>query len=137
MTMSRKLRISLVVCISVIAAARGVEAQAKRPMALEDLLTAVRVGDPQLSPDGRHVLFVRTTTDLSSGKRNADIWTVPSDGSAPPKPFIESPKGDDSPRFMSDGRIAFISTRDGTPQVYVADAAGTNIKAITHLSAGV
>ncbi len=48
-------------------------AQARRPMALEDLITAVRVSDPQLSPDGRRVLFVRTTTDPASGKRNADI----------------------------------------------------------------
>ena len=105
-------------------------------MALDDLLTAVRVGDPQLSPDGR-VLYVRTTTDLSSGKRNSDIWMVRADGSAAPAPFIASPKSDDSPRFLADGRVAFISTRDGAPQVYVADAGGANIRAVTHLSAGV
>jgi len=106
-------------------------------MALDDLLTAVRVGDPQLSPDGRRVLFVRTTTDLASGKRNADIWTVPADGSAPPRPFIEGPKGDDSPRFLSNDRIAFVSTRDGAPQLYVADGEGKNARAITTLGAGV
>ena len=105
-------------------------------MALDDLLTAVRVGDPQLSPDGR-VLYVRTTTDISSGKRNSDIWMVRADGSVAPAPFIASPKGDDSPRFLADGRVAFISTREGAPQVYVADAGGTNIRAVTHLSAGV
>ena len=105
-------------------------------MALDDLLTAVRVGDPQLSPDGR-VLYVRTTTDISSGKRNSDIWMVRADGSAAPAPFIASPKSDDSPRFLADGRVAFISTRDGAPQVYVADAGGANIRAVTHLSAGV
>jgi enterochelin esterase-like enzyme len=88
-------------------------AQAKRSMALEDLITAVRVGDPQLSPDGRRVLFVRTTTDPTSGARNADIWMVPADGSAPPRPFIESPKSDDSPRFLSNDRVVFASTRDG------------------------
>ena len=112
-------------------------AQAKRPMALDDLLAAVRVGDPQLSPDGRRVLFVRTTTDLASGKRNADIWTVPADGSAPPRPFIEGPKGDDSPRFLSNDRIAFVSTRDGAAQLYVADGEGKNARAITTLGAGV
>lgn len=111
-------------------------AQAKRPMAVEDLLTAVRVGDPQPGPDGR-VLFTRTTTDLSSGKRNSDIWMVAADGSAAPKPFIESPKSDDSPRFLANGRVAFISARDGAPQVYVADADGTKSRAVTHLSAGV
>ena len=111
-------------------------AQGKRPMAVEDLLTAIRVGDPQVSPDGRRVLFTRTTTDLATGKRNADIWMVPSDGSSAAKAFIASPKGDDTPRFLRDGRVAFFSSRDGTPQVYVADAEGGGAKAVTHLAAG-
>jgi len=112
-------------------------AQTRRPMALEDLITAVRVSDPQLSPDGRRVLFVRTTTDSATGKRNADIWVVPADGSAPPRPFIEGPKSDDSPRFLSNDRIVFSSTRDGAPQLYVADGEGKNARAITSLGAGV
>lgn len=80
------------------------EAQTRRPMAVEDLLTAIRVGDPQVSPDGRRVLFTRTTTDLSTGKRNADIWMVPTDGSGESRALIQSPKGDDTPRFLRDGR---------------------------------
>ena len=106
-------------------------------MALEDLITAGRIGDPQLSPDGRRVLFVRTTTDPASGRRNADIWMVPADGSAPPRPFIEGPKSDDSPRFLSNDRVVFVSTRDGAPQLYVADGEGRNARAITTLGAGV
>ena len=52
-----------------------------RPMRLEDLLTAVRVGDPRLSPDGKWVAFVRTATDPGTLKRNEDIfftgtWTM-------------------------------------------------------------
>jgi dipeptidyl aminopeptidase/acylaminoacyl peptidase len=129
--------IGLVLCANTIVPATVVEAQAKRPMALEDLLKAVRIGDPQLSSDHRRVLFVRTTTDLSVGKRNSDIWMVAADGSAPPKPLIKSPKSDDSPRFLPGGRIAFISARHGTPQVYIANADGMNVKAVTHVSAGV
>lgn len=106
-------------------------------MALEDLITAVRVGDPQLSPDGRRVLFVRTTTDPATGRRNADIWMVPADGSAPPRPFIEGPKSDDSPRFLSNDRIVFVSARDGAPQLYVADGEGRNARPVTTLGAGV
>ena len=33
----------------------GARAQTRRPMAVDDLIAAVRVGDPQLSPDGRRV----------------------------------------------------------------------------------
>ena len=128
--------VALSLCVAVCVPSAPVLAQTKRTMTAEDLVTAVRVGDPQLSPDERRVLYVRTTTDLSAGKRNSDIWTVPADGSAPPQPFIESPKGDDTPRFLPNGRVAFISSRDGTPQVYVADADGRNATVLTHLSAG-
>ena len=137
--MTRHLRLeflALVVVGCALAPAAAAHAQAKRPLALDDLLTAVRVGDPQLSADGR-VLYVRTTTDLSSGRRNWDIWTVPADGSSAPAPFIEGPNGDDSPRFLRSGRVVFISTRDGAPQVYLAGAGGRNASAITHVSAGV
>src|SRR5256886_17627069 len=63
-------------------------AEAARPMTIQDLLSAVRVTDPQLSPDGRLVAFVRTTTETTTGQRNADIWVVPADGAAAPKLLI-------------------------------------------------
>lgn len=113
-------------------------AQGRRPMSIDDLLSYVRVADPQLSPDGRRVLFVRTTTAMPAATRNADIWMVPADGSGPPRPFIESAKSDNSPRFIGNGsRVAFISSRDGTPQIYIADTDGKNAKVLTTLSGGV
>ncbi len=113
-------------------------AQGQRPMAIDDLIGAVRVTDPQLSPDGSQVVFVRTTTDVTSGERNADIWSVPADGSGPARELIAGNKTDNTPRFSPDGRsIAFISTRDGAPQVYVADAKGGNVRRVTNLSMGV
>ena len=63
------------------------KAQTGRAMTIDDLITAVRVTDPQLSPDGSRVIFVRTTTDPKTGDRNADIWSVPADGSGPAQAF--------------------------------------------------
>src|SRR5262245_18547690 len=115
----------------------GAEMQALRPMTIDDLITTVRVADPQLSPDGRRAAFVRTTTAVDTGTRNADIWVVAADGSASPSPLVTGDKSETAPRFLPDGRrIAFISTRDGAPQVYVADADG-GVRAITKFPAGV
>jgi dipeptidyl aminopeptidase/acylaminoacyl peptidase len=112
-------------------------ARAERPMSLDDLLTAVRVGDPQVSPDGRQVAFVRTTTDLGTGTRNADVWIVPADGSAPPRPLTRHEKTDNAPRFSPDGKtLAFVSTRSGAPQVYLLDLGGGEPRKLTDLSAG-
>ncbi|HVD93409.1 MAG TPA: S9 family peptidase [Vicinamibacterales bacterium] len=118
--------------------ALAVPAAAERPMTIQDLLTAVRVSDPQLSPDGRLVAFVRTTTDLSAGKRNADIWVVPADGSASPRLLVGGDKSENTPRWDPDGsHIAFISTRDGDPQIYIADASGGNVRQFTKVAGGV
>src|SRR5262249_46237747 len=114
------------------------DAQTKRAMTINDLITTVRIGDPDLSPNGKQVVFTRTTTALDSGRRNADIWTVPADGSEAPKELIGGEKTETSPRLTPDGkRIAFISNRDGVPQVYISGNDGRGIKQVTKLSGGV
>jgi dipeptidyl aminopeptidase/acylaminoacyl peptidase len=111
-------------------------------MTIQDLLVAVRVGDPQLSPDGRTVLYVRTTTDPKTYKRNADIYSSRANAAdaaaALESALIGGDKSENTPRWFADGqRIAFISTRDGDPQIYVSDAFGGNIRKITNISGGV
>jgi Tol biopolymer transport system component len=111
--------------------------QSGRPMTIEDLIVAPRIADPQLSPDGRTVLFVHTSTDGTTGRRNADVHAVPADGSAAPRPLISGERSESTPRWSPDGRlIAFLSNRDGATQIYVADATGNNIRKVTSLHAG-
>ena len=112
-------------------------AAAARPMTIQDLLGAVRVADPQLSPDGKLVAFVRTTTDVATGKRNADIWVVPADGSGAPRLFVGGEKTENTPLWTRDGRLAFLSNRDGEMQIYVADADGKGVRQVTKVAAGV
>ena len=122
--------------VGALAAEPGAQAD-RRAMTTEDLLVAVRIADPQLSPDGRTVAFVRTTTDPASGRRNADLWSVPADGGAA-KELIGGDKSENTPRWSPDGRqLAFISTRDGAAQVFVADAGGGGVHKITDLAIGV
>src|SRR5688500_17145782 len=73
--------------------------QARRAMTVEDLIVAPRIADPQLSPNGRTVLFVRTTTDGKTGQRNADILAVAADGSGEPKELIGGAKSENTPRW--------------------------------------
>jgi dipeptidyl aminopeptidase/acylaminoacyl peptidase len=119
-----------------------IAAQSGRAMTIQDLLLAVRVTDPQLSSDGRTVAFVRTTTDLTAARRNADIWVTPTssaEGLSLSKALVAGEKTENTPRWSPDGRsIAFISTRDGDPQIYLADTPNaTNIRKITNVSGGV
>jgi dipeptidyl aminopeptidase/acylaminoacyl peptidase len=127
----RRLFLSLALC------ALASPAAAERPMTIQDLLAAVRVTDPQLSPDGRQVAFVRTTTDLATGKRNADIWIVPADGSAAPRLAVGGDTTENTPLWTPDGRLAFVSNRGGDMQIYVAAADGSNVTQITKVGNGV
>src|SRR5688500_9708732 len=131
-------------CGSVIAIAGGLtlapggpQAQGRRAMTIEDLIVAPRIAEPQLSPDGRTVLFTHTTTDGKTGRRNTDIHSVAADGSGGPKSLIDGDKSESTPRWSPDGkRIAFLSNRDGATQIYVADADGSDIEKVTNLHAG-
>ena len=55
----------------------GVRSQTPRPMGIVDLLNMPRLTDPQLSPDGRDVLYTRADADWKSGRRVSHIWRAP------------------------------------------------------------
>jgi dipeptidyl aminopeptidase/acylaminoacyl peptidase len=70
------------------------------------------VSDPQWSPDGRRLAFVR----------DDEIWVVEADGSRLVKVISEPGKGR-SPRWSPDGhRLAFLSRRRGWSQIWLIDA---------------
>ena len=47
-----------------------------------DLVSMNRLSDPQVSPDGEHIVYVLRETDLEADKGRTDLWLMPSDGSS-------------------------------------------------------
>lgn len=113
----------------------------KRPMQFEDLQKMRRLGDLTLSPDGRWVMFSVTDVDLSQNRKTSHLWVVPTgEGSRPAeeKPITSSMAGESRGRFSPDGKqVAFISAREGGPQIYLADfdEKSGNLGAATKLTA--
>jgi Tol biopolymer transport system component len=84
-----------------------------------DVFRVQVASDPQISPDGKRVVYVRQSADISSDHRVSNLWVVNFDGSEH-RPLTTGTYNDSSPRWSPDGtRIAFISDRDGKSQVYV------------------
>jgi dipeptidyl aminopeptidase/acylaminoacyl peptidase len=121
-------------------------AAAKRPLTETDLFRFVWVADPQISPDGHRVAFVRVTVNAKKDGYDTALWIAATDGSEPPRPLTAGP-GDDSPRWSPSGRqLAFVrspappadKTGDGEkPQLYLLDVAGGGeARALTDLPGG-
>jgi dipeptidyl aminopeptidase/acylaminoacyl peptidase len=97
--------------------------QAKRPFTFEDMMKLKRVGQPEVSPDGRWVIFTVVDVDLDANTKTPHIWIVPSVGGQ--ERALITTQDADRPRWAPDGRrFAYISTSDGSPQVWIANFDG-------------
>lgn len=111
----------------------------KRPMTVDDLFKFKRVADPQISPDGKHVVYqVTEITDPANNKKHTHLWLTTTDGKSTPRQLTSSGKSDTHPRWSPDGsKILFESNRGGTPQLYVLDLKeGGEAKKLTTISTG-
>jgi dipeptidyl aminopeptidase/acylaminoacyl peptidase len=72
------------------------------------------LGDPQLSPDGRTVLYVRESVDLAGNRVLGEIWAAAAEGEPAPRRLTAPGHRDRAPRWSPDGRrIAFAAARVG------------------------
>ena len=127
----------LIFCLLTLALSIPVFAQTQHPFTFQDMMNLKRVGDPQPSPDGKWVIFSVVDVDLAANTKTPHIWIVPLDhvGTAASavrpgeagQPLSEeriliADQDADRPRWAPDGKhFAFLSTKEGGSQIWIAD----------------
>jgi dipeptidyl aminopeptidase/acylaminoacyl peptidase len=91
------------------------------------------IASPNISPDGKNILFTRGWVDKTSDQSRSNLWIVDIEG----KRVRELTHGnwrDFSPVWSPDGKkIAFLSDRDETTQIHVMWLDTREVAQLTHL----
>ncbi|MFL6763400.1 MAG: LpqB family beta-propeller domain-containing protein [Sphingomicrobium sp.] len=84
-----------------------------------DLFNLEVATDPQISPDGRTVAYVRKSNDIMTDRARSTIWMVDVT-TGQQHPLVAGPGSYFSPRWSKDGtRLAYVAAEGGNPQLYV------------------
>ena len=111
--------------------AAAAEVKKLKPIDVFDLEMAA---SPQISPDGKRVIYVRQFADVMEDRRRSNLWIVNTDGMEH-RPLTTGKFSDSSPQWSADGsQVAFISDRDGLPQIYRMWIQSGQIAKLTNLT---
>ena len=80
---------------------------------LENVFDLEYASDPQISPDGQQVIYVRNFMDIMDDSRKSNLWRINTDGSKH-RPVTTGNSNSFSPRWSPGGnRLLFASTKEG------------------------
>jgi dipeptidyl aminopeptidase/acylaminoacyl peptidase len=106
-------------CVAMLlAAATQAQSPAQKLSALDEFRIQYPT-DPQISPDGKRIAYVRNFADSTTDRRYSNLWIINSDG-MDHRALTTGNRTDMSPRWSPDGtRLAYVSDADGRSQIYI------------------
>ncbi len=90
----------------------GAHAEGKAAITYADIFSLEWVSDPQISPDGRWIIYVRRGMDVRTDRVRGTLWFIATDGSTH-RPLSNNANEGALPRWSPDGRRVAWIARDG------------------------
>jgi dipeptidyl aminopeptidase/acylaminoacyl peptidase len=113
----------------------------ERPITETDLYRFNWIADPQISPDGSQIVYVRVSVNDKRDAYQSSLWLAPTRARIAPRQFTGGPR-DLAPAWSPDGRmVAFLRVmeKDGKPQpaqIYLMSMDGGEARQLTEMKKG-
>ncbi len=128
------LLLSLPVAIAVAGPRPATSDDARPVLSMRDVFELEWASDPQISPDGTRIVYVRNFNDVMSDRARSNLWLIDL-ATGEQRPLTSGANNNSSPRFSPDGtRLAWVSTQEGGAQIWVRWMDTGQAAAITHLT---
>ena len=133
----RSTQTSYLLSFLILAAAPPAVAQQPTPAAdrfgLRDIFELERATQPAISPDGSRIVFARSGFDIMKDRAQSTLWIIDADGNNL-RPLLTPGRSAGAPRWSRDGsRLAFVSTTNGTSQIFIRWMDDGQEAMLTHL----
>jgi len=103
----------------------------------EKLMQLNRISEHVQSADGKYVFYVQRKMSIELNKGNSDIYRYDMT-SGENKAILNGPYNESTPQLIpGTRRIAFLSSADGSSQIYECNYDGSDIKQVTGIASGI
>ncbi|CAH9061727.1 Dipeptidyl-peptidase 5 [Pseudoalteromonas holothuriae] len=111
--------------------------QASTGLQASDIFELEYASDPQISPNGKKIIYVRNSNDVMNDSKRQNLWLVDTQ-SGEQTPLFSDQNSYYQPRWSADGRkIAFVSNVSGSTQVHVHYLDQNRTALLTQLNTGI
>lgn len=111
-------------------------AQPSNKLELLDIYDLEYISDPQISPDGKQIIYVRNFKDVMTDRNLSNLWITDYDGSNN-RPLTQGNQNDHSPRWSNDGnKVVYKSNESGKTQLYLYSLTNKSTMKLTNSNLG-
>ncbi len=117
----------------------SISQEAKKPIAIDDLMKLKSVSSPQISPDGKWVAYTTSEANIKKDKAETQLWMISSQGGEAIPMTSKEFYSASAPRWSPDNKyLSFLANQpEEKAQVWILNRNGGDAQQLTKIKQGV